>query len=109
MTHAHRAVISVAAALLFASAAWSQTPRRTRGEERKVVGEAIGLDTTTTTLATNMAPLVIENLPTGRNYSSIVQVAPGISSDATPENKDQASITVYGSSGAENAFYIDGV
>ena len=83
--------------------------RRTVREEVKVVGEAIGLDTTTTTLAANLTPLVIENIPTGRNYSAIVQIAPGISSDATPENKDQTSITVYGSSGAENSFYIDGV
>ncbi|HKV08915.1 MAG TPA: TonB-dependent receptor, partial [Thermoanaerobaculia bacterium] len=29
--------------------------------------------------------------------------------DANPENTSQASITVYGSTGAENVFYIDGV
>jgi outer membrane receptor for ferrienterochelin and colicin len=36
-------------------------------------------------------------------------VTPGVSSDAHPENTDQANITVYGSTGAENVYYIDGV
>ena len=39
----------------------------------------------------------------------MVQITPGVSSDANPENSDQSSITVYGSSGAENVYYIDGV
>ena len=50
-----------------------------------------------------------QTLPTGRNYSSVVQITPGVSSDANPENTAQSSITVYGSTGAENVFYIDGV
>jgi hypothetical protein len=32
-----------------------------------------------------------------------------VASDAHPGNSDQSTITVYGSSGAENGFYIDGV
>src|SRR5213076_1165089 len=40
---------------------------------------------------------------------SIVQVAPGVSSDANPSNPSQSTISVYGSSGAENAYYVDGV
>ena len=38
-----------------------------------------------------------------------MQVAPGVSTDANPNNPTQNTITVYGSSGAENAYYIDGV
>ena len=38
-----------------------------------------------------------------------MQVAPGVSSDANPDNRQQSTITVYGSSGAENTFLIDGV
>ncbi len=77
-------------------------------EQVKVIGEA-PVDTTSTTLGTNLTERAIETLPTGRNYSSIVQVAPGTSSDANPENSQQAHITVYGSAGNENVFFIDGV
>lgn len=67
------------------------------------------LDTTSTTLGTNLNTRSIETLPTGRNYASVVQVAPGVSSDANPGNPSQSTISVYGSSGAENSFFIDGV
>jgi len=67
------------------------------------------LDTTSTTLGTNLNSRSIETLPSGRNYSSIVQVTPGVSSDANPGNAQQSTISVYGSSGAENSFFIDGV
>lgn len=78
-------------------------------EELTVVAAAPVLDTTTTNVGTNLDARAIETLPTGRNYSSIVQVAPGVSSDANPSNPSQSTISVYGSSGAENAFYVDGV
>src|SRR5207237_9065186 len=67
------------------------------------------LDTTSSSLGTNLDVRAIETLPTGRNYASIVQVAPGVSSDANPSNGQQVTISVYGSSGAENAYFIDGV
>ena len=38
-----------------------------------------------------------------------MQVAPGVSSDANPGNPDQNTISVYGSSGAENSYFIDGM
>jgi hypothetical protein len=78
-------------------------------EEIIVSGEAPVVDSTSTNLGTNMTTRAIETLPTGRNYSSIVSVAPGTSSDANPLNSQQSTITVYGSSGAENAYIIDGV
>ena len=74
-----------------------------------VSGEAPVIDPSSTSLGTNLTGRAVETLPTGRNYSSVVQVVPGISSDADPKNESQSTITVYGSSGAENAFYIDGV
>jgi carboxypeptidase family protein/TonB-dependent receptor-like protein len=77
--------------------------------EITVVGEVPAVDTTTTDLGTNLTTQAIQTLPTGRNYSSVVQVTPGVSSDANPDNRSQNTITVYGSSGAENAFLIDGV
>ncbi|MCI4348557.1 MAG: TonB-dependent receptor plug domain-containing protein, partial [Thermoplasmata archaeon] len=83
--------------------------RPTAREAIVVTGEAPVVDTTSTTLGTNLTTRAIETLPTGRSYSSIVQVVPGTSSDADPRNPGQGTITVYGSSGAENAFFIDGV
>lgn len=68
------------------------------------------IDTSSNTLGTNLNATQIETLPTGRNYSSVVQVTPGVSSDAIQsDDKQTPTITVYGSSGAENAFYVDGV
>jgi hypothetical protein len=78
-------------------------------ETMTVVASAPVLDTTSTSVGTNFDVAAIETLPTGRNYASIVQVVPGVSSDANPHNATQNTITVYGSSGAENSFYIDGV
>jgi hypothetical protein len=78
-------------------------------EEITVTSEVPVVDTTSNTLGTNLDARAIEALPTGRNYSSVVQITPGVSSDANAENTSQSSITVYGSTGAENVFYIDGV
>jgi hypothetical protein len=78
-------------------------------ESLVVSGEVPLVDVSSATVATNLAATSIQTLPSGRNYSSLVQVAPGTSSDASNNNLDQNTITVYGSSGAENAYFIDGV
>ena len=78
-------------------------------EEVTVTAAAPVIDTNSASLTTNLGTRAIETLPTGRNYASIAQVAPGISTDANPSNPGQSTITVYGSSGAENAFIVDGV
>lgn len=78
-------------------------------ESMTVTAAAPVLDTTSSSVGSNLDVAAIETLPTGRNYASIVQVVPGVSSDANSHNANQSTITVYGSSGAENAFFIDGV
>jgi hypothetical protein len=83
--------------------------RAALSQEITVTGDAPVIDTTSTTVGLNLDTRAIESLPTGRNYTSVVQITPGVSSDANPENADQSSISVYGSSGAENVYYIDGV
>ncbi len=83
--------------------------RPAAAEEITVTAEVPVVDTTSTSLGANLDARAIQTLPTGRNYSSVVQIAPGVSSDAHPENTGQSSITVYGSTGAENVFYVDGV
>jgi Carboxypeptidase regulatory-like domain/TonB-dependent Receptor Plug Domain len=77
--------------------------------EITVTAAAPVIDSASTGIGTNLGTRSIETLPTGRNYSSIAQVAPGVSSDANPGNPDQNTISVYGSSGAENSFFIDGM
>jgi hypothetical protein len=77
--------------------------------EITVKAEAPVLDTSSSTLGTNLTSRSIDTLPTGRNYASIAQVVPGVSTDANTDPLARSSITVYGSSGAENSFYIDGV
>src|SRR4051812_38510918 len=68
------------------------------------------IDMSSNTLGTSLNAMQIETLPTGRNYSSVAQITPGVSSDAVQsDDKQTPTITVYGSSGAENAFYVDGV
>ncbi len=78
-------------------------------EEITVTGQAPVIDTTSTASGVSLDQRSIETLPSGRNYASVVQIAPGVSSDAHPENRSQESITVYGSTGAENVYFIDGV
>ncbi len=78
-------------------------------EQITVTSEAPVVDTATTSVGTNIETRAIQTLPTGRNYSSLAAIVPGTASDANPQNQDQSTVTVYGSSGAENAFYIDGV
>jgi hypothetical protein len=78
-------------------------------ESITVTSEVPVIDVTSPSIGTNLDTRAVETLPTGRNYSSVVQITPGVSSDANPENTDQSTITVYGSSGNENVFFIDGV
>ena len=85
------------------------TLRASAAEQIEVTAEAPLLDTRSNDVGTSITKRQIENLPTGRNYSSIAQITPGVSSDANPENKGQSSITVYGSAGNENGYYIDGL
>jgi hypothetical protein len=77
--------------------------------ETSVTSEASAVDLTSSGVGTSLDQRAVTTLPSGRNYSSVAQVVPGVSSDANPLNTDQSTITVYGSSGSENSFYIDGV
>ena len=77
--------------------------------ETTITSEASSIELTSSGVGTSLDHQAVTTLPSGRNYSSVAQVVPGVSSDANPGNPDQATITVYGSSGAENSFYIDGV
>jgi outer membrane receptor for ferrienterochelin and colicin len=81
--------------------------RATAREEVVVSGEAPAIDSTSTTLGANISQRAIQSLPTGRNYGSVVLTVPGVVRDNADPAKD--SLSVYGSSSAENAYLIDGV
>ena len=83
--------------------------RATVEESVTVTSEAPAIDVGSTAIGVAFDTRAIETIPSGRNYTSIVRVVPGVSSDANPDNQSQSTITVYGSSGAENSYYVDGV
>jgi Carboxypeptidase regulatory-like domain/TonB-dependent Receptor Plug Domain len=67
-----------------------------------VTAAAPVLDVTSTTTGANVTAETIESLPLARDFYAVAQIAPGTSSDA-------AGTTVYGSTGAENQYIIDGL
>jgi outer membrane receptor protein involved in Fe transport len=67
-----------------------------------VTATAPVLDTTSNTTGANVTAETIESLPLARDFYAVAQVAPGTS-------KDAAGTTVYGSTGAENQYIIDGL
>ncbi len=78
-------------------------------EEVIVSGAAPVVDTSSTTVGTNIDNQKIRSLPTGRNYTSIVQISPGVSTQTSNTEAFANAITVYGSTALENSFVIDGV
>src|SRR5215469_10039785 len=74
-----------------------------------VTGEAPLVDTTSTTTGTNYTAKVIDKLPVGRNYASIVLSQPGVQTDMGETQGRSLAISVYGTTSAENLFLIDGV
>jgi outer membrane receptor for ferrienterochelin and colicin len=81
--------------------------RATAREEVVVSGEVPVIDLTSPTLGANISQGTFQNLPTGRDYGSVVQTVPGVATDVARPEGD--SIAVYGSSSAENAYLIDGI
>lgn len=67
-----------------------------------VTATAPVLDVTSNTTGANVTAETIESLPLPRDFYAVAQIAPGTSNDA-------AGTTVYGSTGAENQYIIDGL
>ena len=70
-------------------------------DEVVVTSESPLVDTSNTTIGVDLSSDFYNSLPTGRNYTSVASVTPGAQADASGQ-------TFYGSTGAENAYYIDG-
>ncbi|HYO74867.1 MAG TPA: hypothetical protein VE010_00275, partial [Thermoanaerobaculia bacterium] len=67
-----------------------------------VTADAPVVDVTSAQTGANITAETIESLPMARDFYAVAQIAPGTSSDA-------AGTTVYGSTGAENQYIIDGL
>jgi hypothetical protein len=74
--------------------------------EVTVTAQAAVVETESNTVGRNLDEKAFQALPTGRNYASVAQLASGVNTD----NSDvrQTSMTVYGSTGLENNYLVDG-
>ena len=72
-------------------------------EEIVVTSEAPAVDTSKAGIGTNATLESIQRLPLGRNFVSIAATVAGTGTDVS------GNITVYGATGLENAYIIDGV
>jgi hypothetical protein len=73
-------------------------------ETVQVKGEAPLIDVKQNSAGANIQSEVIDRIPKGRDYTSVVTVAPGIDNESR-----NYGIQIDGSSGADNRFFIDGV
>jgi len=71
-------------------------------DEIVVTSESPLVNTTTTAVGVNLSPGFYLDLPIARDYTAVAAVTPGAQDDGSGQ-------TFYGSTGAENAYYIDGV
>ena len=72
-------------------------------EEIIVTGEAPVVDTTKTSIGTSATLEQIQRLPMARNFASVANSVAGTGTDVS------GNVTVYGATGLENAYIIDGV
>ena len=67
------------------------------------------IDVTSSKTATNLNELRIDETPKGRNFNSVLQLAPGVRPEPKAGSAGVGGYQIDGSSGSENAFIIDGV
>ena len=75
----------------------------------EVSESAISLDTTSSRTATNITASQFDNLPKGRSFNTLLQMAPGVRQETKNGNAGVGGYQVDGASGSENSFVIDGV
>jgi hypothetical protein len=75
----------------------------------EVTAGALTIEPTSSRSATNITIAQIENLPkAARTFQALLPMAPGVFNEPKNGNAGVGGVQVGGSSGAENAFYIDG-
>jgi hypothetical protein len=70
-----------------------------------VTAEQALVDVSSAAIATNLAAEQFKNLPTDRNFRSIVSLAPQANLSFLPNDE----VNIAGGTGPENAYYLDGV
>jgi hypothetical protein len=73
-----------------------------------VTGAAPVVDVTSAASGANITAQTLQTLPIARNFTAGAQVAPGTATQ-TGNGQGAGQITVYGSSGSENEYIIDGL
>ncbi len=87
-------------------------PKLTIGQVNQVMEvsqSSISLDTTSSRTATNISAAQFDDLPKGRTFDSLLQMAPGVRREVKNGNAGGGGFQVDGASGSENSFIIDGV
>ena len=75
-------------------------------ETVEVTGGSPIIDSTTTTIGTNIDSDLLSRLPVGRRFSDTLYLAPGVSTGGTV---GEANPSISGGSGLENQYVVDGV
>jgi outer membrane receptor protein involved in Fe transport len=83
--------------------------RAATSAEVLVTGSAPLIDQQSSTIGNNIDSRQIKSLPSGRDYTSVVQISPGVSTQTANTAAFANTIVVNGSTGLENGFVIDGV
>jgi Carboxypeptidase regulatory-like domain/TonB-dependent Receptor Plug Domain/TonB dependent receptor len=93
-----------------------QTPRLDIGlqvegvaEQVQVTADATVLDMSSSKTATTISEKVIAELPRGRTFNTLLQMAPGVRSEPKSGTAGVGGYQVDGASGSENVFIVDGV
>src|SRR5438270_1608061 len=72
----------------------------------EVIGSAITVDTTSTTVAANLTDNFYNSVPVGRGVASLFYASPGVTSGG---RSGAANPSIYGGTGLENNYVADGV
>ncbi|MBI3207809.1 MAG: TonB-dependent receptor [Candidatus Solibacter usitatus] len=75
----------------------------------EVADSSVSLDMTNSRTATNISASQFDNLPKGRTFNTLLQIAPGVRLETKNGNAGVGGYQVDGASGSENSFVLDGV
>jgi len=75
----------------------------------EVADTAVSLDVSSSLTATNITSDIASELPRGRNFNSLLNLAPGVRLEPKSGTAGVGGVSVDGASGSENIFVIDGV
>jgi len=78
-------------------------------ESVTVTAGSEAIDVTSSKASTNITPEFVERTPRGRNFHSLLGVAPGVRAEPKSGNAGVGGFSVNGASGSENTFVVDGV